>query len=539
MRSVFKKYGKIHLLPGFLVLVLYAFPVSLYFPSIESPDTLENAYLVEKALYDPVQSAAFYLYSPAHLLQNPLYYGVGKFLAFAGFHGSLLVPLKLISVLFNFLALLVAYVLMSRLLGKTIPAFIGTVLFGASAGFWFWGGQVKAYPITLFFCLLALLTASYSGSRWATAGAAASSAAAAGFSISALPLFAVILLFMLSEGGFTSRAWKRAGGYLALGVAFTLLLFLWMSSLLLELPLLSPGNVNSIAGTTLSTLSLETPGIFTPGSMSGDFSPSSRLSSLFSNLLSSVVRTGDGTSGEKLKWGLILLALNSVLLVIPLASGILCAGKKKRPALLLSAAWFLIFGASFFLGDPENGFVYIMLFGASLLAAETCTGSSMGKTALATLILLLAFLNTCHFSGLNRPDERAEDCRMIGGIARPYDVFVAGIIPHFYGRNPYLNYCLRTTFITMSPDDLKALKTGLLAPRLDAEISFWLSSGRRVFLSRSCVELAIEDEGTRARFWEALRSGFKVTDSFTTPAHITAEPESFVRIEKKMSGRGR
>jgi hypothetical protein len=533
LKSGFKKYGKIHLLLGFLVLVLYAFQASLYFPSIESPDTLENAYLVEKALYDPVQSTAFYLYSPAHLLQNPLYYGVGKILAIAGFHGSLLVPLKCISVLFNFLALLVACVLMSRLLGKTIPAFIGTVLFGASYGFLFWGGQIKAYPITLFFCLLALWAASYPGSRWATAGAAASSAAAAGFSLSALPLFAVIPLFMLSEGGFTSRAWKRAGRYLALSAALALLLFLWMSSLLLDLPLFSPGNVNSIAGTTLSTLSLETPGIFTPGSMSGDFSPSSRLSSLFSNLLSSVVRTGDETSGEKLKWAKILLALNAVLLVIPLACGILRPGKNMRPVLLLSAVWLLIFGASFFLGDPENGFVYVMLFGASLLAATSSAESGTGKTALVTLILLLALINTCHFSSLHRPDERADDWRKIGDTARTYDVFVAGIIPHFYGRNPYLNYCLRTTFITMSPDDLKALKTGLFAPRLGAEIYFWLRSGRRVFLSRSCVELAIEDEETRASFWRALRSGFKVSDSFTTPAHDLAESESFVRIEKK------
>ncbi|MFH0801455.1 MAG: hypothetical protein V2A78_03590 [bacterium] len=525
--------NRLPLFLGFLLLVLYIALMPLYFPTIITSDTLECGYQVEKALNDPDHPLPYYLYNPAHLLQNPLYYGVGKILANRGYHGFLIFHLQWAAVIFGFFTLLLAYLLNLRLLKDPLSAFIGTLFLGLTYGFWLWSGQIKAYPIAFFFCLLAFFFLASSRSRWAPLLSTASSATAVGFSFAASPLIAVLTLFILTKEKISLKTLLRALSYALLSVLLIVLLFLGASAILLKSAIFSRANAALALNVAASTISMKTPKIFTPGFMSGNFTSSSRLSSLALNLMDSIVAGMNGASKWASKWLRGLLAVNACVLLFLFIFTLRRLWAKSRQTLMFSLAWLFFFGASFFLGDPENGFVYVLSFAVALLLAALCAASRAGKTAAIFFLALLMIINISQIRSLHHPDERIADCDRIHDIVRPYDVFIGGIIPHYYGRSPYLNYCRRITFLMIKPGELESLKEGILPSGLADEISTWLKRERRVFLSRSCVELALGERKLRENFWKALRSGFIISDSFTIPPHPEMAAENFVRIEKK------
>lgn len=525
--------NRLPLFLGLFLVVLYIALLPLYFPTIITSDTLECGYQVEKALNDLDHPLAYYLYNPAHLLQNPLYYGVGKILANRGYHGFLIFPLQWMAIIFGFFTLLLAYLLNLRLLKDPLSAFIGTVFLGLTYGFWLWSGQIKAYPIALFFCLLAFFYLASSRGRWAPLLSAASSAVAVGFSFAASPLIAVLTLFILTKEKISFKILLRALIYALLSVLLIVLLFLGTSAILFKSSFLSRANTALALNVAASTISMKTPKLFTPGFMSGNFSSSFRLSSLALNLMDSIVAGMNGASQWASKWLKGLLAINACVLLVLFIFNFRRLWAKSRQALVFSLAWIFFFGASFFLGDPENGFIYVLSFAVALILAALCAASKAGKTAAIILLALLMFINISQIRSLHHPDERAGDCERIHDIVRPYDVFIIGIIPHYYGRSPYLNYCRRITFLMIKPDELEFLKKEILPPGLADEILTWFKRERRVFLSRSCVELALGEQKLRENFWKALHSRFIISDSFTIPSHPETAAENFVRIEKK------
>jgi hypothetical protein len=537
-RSLEKSPVSLSCLAGIVLAILSVCAVLVFFPTQFFSDSLCNAYTVEKAFYAPEMPVGMYFNPLGHPLQNSFYYMVAWILSFFGYHGRLLIPLQVTSMIFSILAVLAMYLVILRLSGDPVSAFLAGAIFGTGYSFWYWSGQVKSYPISTFFILLALLLFIRFPNGWGVVLSAAFSALAVGFFQGAVPVMGVMAVLVFFRFDRLKSRLLYAGAYILSAAVFAFLVYSASSALI----------SGSITARTFRDVYEMFWDVFSKGAIPGGnsffFAPEgSVFRDHFAVLMRSVVSESFAPGGKWMGWGfntipdfsegmlragnfisMVVLAGFLVLLVIFVLrrrSGI------ERPGMVFAVllVWTLLFSTAFFLVDPSHVYTYICSTGMIVFMGAAAGKSRTGKAVLAVLFLLLLQFNGSQMLAARFPDHGLEECRNLEGVVRRGDVFFSGYLKDsFFAPSWSLTYYFRISEVVLEGEESRDFVRGRVSPRIRKIIAGHWKAGRRVFINITkllgCYSPGQKDailKNLSARF--TLRAAFKAHDTYMFPEH--------------------
>jgi len=528
---------RLSIILGAAMVIFFALMSRFFFPTQYFSDSLLYCYYVEKAILAPSITPGICPIAFAHIFQNLFYYLVIKFLGLFGFHGRVLVPLQILSIIFSIMAVITLYLIILRLFKEPVSAFLTGGILGAGYSFWYWSGQTKSYPMSTFFVLLAFYLFLILPDWRGIVLTSLCSALAVGFFQGTLPFVLIMAVYIFLWFRNFGRRILNSAIYLVLTCFFILIIY--YASFSMTVASIHPfeGHLRGVWHEFWNPISSRS----IPGG-AWIFSQTSSISYYFSQLsclLKNIVSEAFVPSGDSMDWAINtvlntserVLILNrrvdlAILIGILIIIFIFLMNFRKIwnnhwKIIVFSIIWTLLFIGTYFIIHAVHPYIYICAVGLIIFIGCIAAYSITVRVIMGIIFALLLLANSHQIIFGHRPDDGFRDLQRVESIVKKGDCFITGVYnDHYFGPYDHVNYYFFTRLIEISEDEASMFLLGRFPENIAEKIKTSLEEGKQVFINKTGFLESFPEEH-RNSVWKVVTTKFLALPAFTYTLHPT------------------